>query len=65
MRDAHGGEYHHEAGLFTQQLGLAHDLGRQPVMRQSRTGKDGQLLSPDQGIEPSMAEMPVWMNSLG
>ena len=46
VRGAEGGEHHHEfRGGFSQQLRLAHDLRRHPVMRQAAAGEDRQLLA--------------------
>ena len=36
--------------LFPREPGLAHDLGRQLVVRQAAHGEDGELLPPDQGV---------------
>ena len=46
--DAHGGEDDREAGGLVDQLGLTHDLGRKPVVRQTRAGEDRQFLAAHQ-----------------
>ena len=46
----HGRKDDGEALLFPREPGLAHDLGRQFVVRQAAHGEDGELLPPDQGV---------------
>ena len=46
----HGRKHDGEAPLFPQEPGLAHDLGRQLVVRQAAHGEDGELLPPHQGV---------------
>jgi len=61
----HGRKDDGEARLFPREPGLAHDLGRQLVVRQAAHGEDGELLPLTRVFMPSMAEIPVWMNSWG
>ena len=51
MRGAEGGEDDDEFGrVVAQQLGLTHDLRRDPVMRQAAAGENRQFLAAGQGI---------------
>ena len=51
--------------LRPRHLGLAGDLDRQPGMGKAGGGKDGQFLPLTMVFIPSIAEMPVWINSEG
>ena len=49
--DANGGKDHRKVAVPVQHLGLTGNLGGQGRVGQAGAGEDGQLLSPDQGIQ--------------
>ena len=53
VRDTHGGKDHHEGLVLlpTTHAGVLENEADDLIGGQSRTGKDGQFLSPDEGVE--------------
>ena len=63
--DADGGEDDGELALARAHFCLAGDLRGELRVREAAHAEHGQLLPRTRVLRPSIAEMPVWMNSLG